>query len=121
MTLFGCPDNSAQDNSARTIRRGQFGGDNSALDNSAQQFVADNSAQTIILILYKIQLSLSDIFSSIQPPFQQYIFINIASISPIFVSSISLPFQQSSFYQSISAISFSSIPLPFQQALFINS
>src|SRR6218665_121135 len=143
MTLFGCPDNSAQDNSARTIRRGQFGGDNSALDNSAQQFVADNSAQTIILILYKIQLSLSDIFSSIQPPFQQYIFINIASISPTFVinpasisavffinpayispiffSSISLPFQQSSFYESISAISFSSIPLPFQQALFINS
>src|SRR6218665_2034016 len=49
----GCPDNSAQDNSTRTVRRGQFGADNSALDNSAQQFVADNSAQTIILIFRK--------------------------------------------------------------------
>jgi|SRR6218665_835451 len=35
----------------RTIRCGQFGADNSMLDNSAQQFVADNSAQNIILIL----------------------------------------------------------------------
>ena len=34
------------DNSARTIRRGQFGA-----DNSARQFVWDNSAQNTILIL----------------------------------------------------------------------
>ena len=42
----GCPDKSAQDNWARTIGRGQLGA-----DNSARQFVADNSAQNIILIL----------------------------------------------------------------------
>src|SRR6218665_3600790 len=86
-TECGCPDNSAQDNSARTIRRGQFGADNSALDNSARQFVADNSAQNIILILKKIPLSFtnifresglyfSKIFSSIPLPFQKYFFIN---------------------------------------------
>src|SRR6218665_1648686 len=42
----GCPDKSAQDNWARTIGHGQFGA-----DNSAREFVADNSAQDIILIL----------------------------------------------------------------------
>src|SRR6218665_237762 len=121
-----CPDNSAQDNSARTIRRGQFGADNSALDNSARQFVADNSAQNIILILKKIPLSFTNIFvnsvfisakfshqSSFH--FRNTFFINLVSISAIFFIN---PASVSAVYFHQSRSISSSIPLPFQQYFF---
>src|SRR6218665_212091 len=84
----------------RTIRRRQFGVGQFGADNWAREFVSDNSAQNMILILWKIPLSFSNIliinpasisarFSSPIPLlFQQYFFINPASISAIFFSPI---------------------------------
>ena len=129
-------------NGVRTIRRGQFGANNSALDNSARQFVADNSAQNIILILHKIPLLFSNIFrqsrpyfsnifSSIQLPFQQFFhqsgfhFSDIFSQSRFCFSSI-LIFSSILQYFVINPSRFHlinitfSFPLPFQQQLFIN-
>src|SRR6218665_1736677 len=74
---------------------GQFGVGQFGADNSARQFVSDNSAQNTILILQKVPLSFSNII----------LFINPASISVIFFSSIPLQFQQY----------FLLIPHPFQQ------
>ena len=63
----------------RTIRRGQFGA-----DNSARQFGPDNSAQCIYYKFYTKSRSHSAIFfSSIPLPFQQF-FIRPASISATF-------------------------------------
>src|SRR6218665_1891474 len=96
-------------NGSRTTRRGQF--------------VADNSSQNKILILWNFPLL-----------FQPHSFINPISSSATF-SSLQLPFQHHCFHQSrfhfsnirfitpasISAIFFSSIPLPFQQHSFHHS
>src|SRR6218665_3476117 len=110
IAIGGCPDNSGQDNSARTIRRGQFGADNSALDNSARQFVADNSAQNIINNFIENPALIHHYFSSIPPLFQQTFLINLASISAIFFINLA----------SISVI-FLSIPLLFQQCIIITT
>src|SRR6218665_2920933 len=76
------PDNSAQDNSARTIRRGQFG---------AAQFRADKSTQSICYKFYReYPFHTAIFFSSIPVPFQQSI-INPSSISAILFSSIINP------------------------------
>src|SRR6218665_3870579 len=70
------PDNSTQDNSARTIRRGQFG---------AGQFDADNLAQSIYYrFCIKSRFLSALFFSSKLLPFQQFV-ITPASISAIFV------------------------------------
>src|SRR6218665_2294244 len=138
-----CPDNSAQDNSARTIRRGQFGAKyninfienpvfihhyfssiplyfgNIFLINlasiSAISFI--NPASDSAVYFHKSR----GILSSISLPFQQYFFPHSASISAIFsinFASISaILFFQSRFH--FSNI-FSSIPLLFQQYFFIN-
>src|SRR6218665_1695114 len=132
MALDGCPDNSAQDNSARTIRRKEYNInllENSALihTNSAIFFI--NPASISAMLFHQSGLHFSNNFSSIPFPFQKYVFINPASISAaIFChksrfhfsnifSKIPLPFQQYLFINpaSISAIFFSSVPLPFQQ------
>src|SRR6218665_3177049 len=96
---FGA-DNSAQDNSSRTIRRKEY--NINLLENPA--------------LIKKMQ----QYFSSIPLPIQQYVFINPSSISAILFhqsrfhfsnifSPILLPSQQY----------FPSIPLPCQQYLFV--
>src|SRR6218665_2465920 len=87
---------------------GQFGADNSALDNSARQFVADNSAQRIILILEKIPLSFTNIFRDSG--------LYFSKISAVLFSSMSFHFGNifNKFRFHFSNIIFS-IPLPFQQ------
>src|SRR6218665_197908 len=115
----------------RTIRRGQFGADNSAQDNLAPTIRRNNSSRTIrrkvyIInvienfassqqyfltsrihfsnIFHQICFHFNNILSSIQIPFWQYF------------SSIQLPFQHY-FHQSRFHVNntFSSIQLPFQQ------
>src|SRR6218665_3923989 len=107
-----CPDNSVQDNSARTIRRKVY--------NINLLVKPRFQSNKFSHIFHHCPFHFSNTFSSIPPPFQQYFFVNLTSISAIFFinsrfhlsstfSSIPLPYQQY----------FSSVPLPFQQYLFV--
>src|SRR6218665_2658286 len=98
---------------------GQFGADNSAQDNSARTIRRDNSSRTIRRKVYNYKFYrkfryLSAIFSHIPLPFQQYFFINPASISTVFFinpdSILAIFFINTASFSAL----FSSIPLLFQ-------
>src|SRR6218665_1399863 len=128
-TVDGFPDNSSQDNSSRTTRRGQF------VAKYQKIYFIESTASTSATLFSSLPLPYQLHFSSLPLPFQLHFFITPDSTSETFLSLIPLPFLQHYFRHfrfhfrytffitpaSTSAIFFSSTPLSFHKHSFHQS